>query len=153
MVDIRKFKIYVRNTKVWKGYDYVVLPDGRVVGVPPGKYVRVTTVDNKPAFGFEDVTEEIGQKPDYDYDEPSCIVESESGFIVKKCVLKCRIGAGYTVDLYYDDKLIAQGLTGVRELPAIQLTYISIPELLGTVAGVGVLGAVVTYLIRKRVRR
>jgi hypothetical protein len=95
--DVRKFKIYVVNTRVWKGFDYIVLPDGRVVSVTPGKYMKVTA----NSFGFEDLTEELGQKPDYDYDEPACTIESVSGVVFKTVKLRCRYTAGYENHLYY----------------------------------------------------
>lgn len=96
MFDVRKFRVYVVNTGVWKGFDYIVLPDGRVVSVTPGKYMRVAA----NSFGFEDQTEELGQKPDYDYDEPFCTF-TVSGVVFKTVKLSCRYGAGYENHLYY----------------------------------------------------
>jgi hypothetical protein len=94
--DVRKFRVYVVNTRVWKGFDYIVLPDGRVVNVTPGKYMRVAA----DSFGFEDLTEELRQRPDYDYDEPACTF-TVSGVVFKTVKLRCRYGGGYESHLYY----------------------------------------------------
>jgi len=46
------------------------LPNGRTL-VVPGKHIKA--FNGKPlASGFEDMTEEIAEKPDYDYQQP-CI--------------------------------------------------------------------------------
>jgi hypothetical protein len=139
LVDVRLFNIYVHESRVRKGYDYLVLPDGKRVSVAPGKYMRI--VDN--SFGFEDLTEEIGERPDYDFDEPYCVFAGESGFVSKRVVLKCKLGiGGRKVDLYYGDKLVASSLTGFRDDVSIEFTYVSMGELLGVVAvaGAAVLG-------------
>jgi hypothetical protein len=94
--DVRKFRIFTVNTRVWKGYDYIILPDGRLVKVAPGKYMRVTP----NSFGFEDLTEELGQKPDWDYDEPACTF-TVSGVVFKTVTLRCRYTGGYENHLYY----------------------------------------------------
>jgi hypothetical protein len=134
LVDVRLFNIYVQTTGVRKGYDWLILPDGRTVSVAPGKYMRIT--DN--SFGFEDRTEEIGERPDYDYDEPYCVVAGESGFISKKVNLTCKLGiGGAIVDLYYGDKLIAPSLTGFKDDVTIEFTYTSMSELLGVAAAAG----------------
>jgi hypothetical protein len=147
MVNLKLFNIYVTDTMVRKGYDWVILPDGTKIGVTPGKYMRITP----NGFAFEDITEEAGEgTPDYDFDEPACTV-SESGFIVKKVTLKCVAGIGRVggIDLYYGDKLIASGLKGYGELPPIQFSYVSMPEMLGLTTGIGALGALIA-LARKR---
>uniref|UniRef100_A0AAU6PXD2 Ribosomal protein S4 n=1 Tax=Ligamenvirales sp. TaxID=2832923 RepID=A0AAU6PXD2_9VIRU len=40
MVDFKRFSIYVANRKVRKGWDYIILPDGKRVSVEPGKYLK-----------------------------------------------------------------------------------------------------------------
>ncbi|MEM4977234.1 MAG: hypothetical protein QXT64_07920 [Desulfurococcaceae archaeon] len=120
-VDFKRFSIYVVNAKVRKGWDYVVLPDGRRLPVKPGKYLKL--LSEKPLrLGFEDLTEEIGEKPDWDFDEPTCEVVEEKGVVRKTVKLKCFYGAGYTNRLYFDDVLLHEfkpGSYGVE----IVLTY------------------------------
>jgi hypothetical protein len=86
MVDYKRFSIFVATTKVHKGWDYVILPDGRKISVPPGKYLKA--FQEKPlVFGLEDLTEEIGEKPDWDFDEPRCeVVKTKSSVSEKKCL-------------------------------------------------------------------
>jgi hypothetical protein len=145
LVDLKLFNIFVRETRVRKGYDWLVLPDGRRVSIPPGKYMRITA----NSFAFEDMTEEVGEKPDYDFDEPYCVV-SESGFVAKTVRLDCVIGSSRTIDLYYGERLVAAGLTGYRALPPIHFVEVSIPELLLAVAaGAGAVALLVAVLTRK----
>jgi hypothetical protein len=106
MVDYRRFKTYVVNTGVWKGYDYIILPDGSRVGVEPGKYLKLFS-EEPLVFGFEDLTEELGERPDWDFDEPKCEVVDESGFIMKTVRLKCTYTAGYENHLYFNNTLVA----------------------------------------------
>ncbi|RLA85667.1 MAG: hypothetical protein DRG31_02350 [Deltaproteobacteria bacterium] len=108
MVDVTRFKLYVYNTKVWKGWDWVKLPDGRVLKVREGKYLKIYKKAPKYLLlGFEDLTEEIGQRPDYDCDEPVFEVRDLGGFLFKKLKVRVlRFGGGYQAALYYDNKLI-----------------------------------------------
>jgi hypothetical protein len=127
-VDVKRFWIYVHTTRVKKGWDWVELPDGRRVSVPPGKYMRVFEVDGKPAFGFEDLTEEIGETPDYDYETPMCIVEEELDGVQKAARLRCRFTGRYRVSLYYDGVKVAEFWWGkLAEAP--QLTYVDVQAL------------------------
>jgi hypothetical protein len=147
LVDVRLFNIYVQEKGVRKGYDWLILPDGRRVSVAPGKYMRIAA----NSFGFEDLTEEIGERPDYDYDEPYCTIVEDSGFISKRVVLKCKLGiGGRKVDLYYGDKLIASNLSGYKDNVPIEFTYTSMSELLGVAAAAG---AAVLALLALRKRR
>jgi hypothetical protein len=127
-VNVKRFWIYVHTTRVKKGWDWVELPDGRRVSVPPGKYMRVFEVDGKPAFGFEDLTEEIGETPDYDYETPMCIVEEELDGVQKAARLRCRFTGRYRVSLYYDGVKVAEFWWGkLAEAP--QLTYVDVQAL------------------------
>jgi hypothetical protein len=146
LVDLKLFNIYVRTSRVRKGYDWLVLPDGSRITVKPGKYMSIVP----SGFGFEDLTEEIGEEPDYDFDEPFCVIEEESGFIVKKVKMKCDIGSARTIDLYYGDKLVASGLIGYRGNIPVEFEYTSIPELFGTAAGIGAAVAVAVLVAKKR---
>jgi hypothetical protein len=128
LVDVKRFWIYVHTTRVKKGWDWVELPDGRRVSVQPGKYMRVFEVDGKPAFGFEDLTEEIGETPDYDYETPMCIVEEELDGVQKAARLRCRFTGRYRVSLYYDGVKVAEFWWGkLAEAP--QFTYIDVQAL------------------------
>jgi len=97
---VRKFSVYDETRGVWKGWDYVVLPDGRRVDVAPGKYVRVFS-EEPLTFGFEDMTEEVGEAPDYDFDEPLLTVVGESGFVTKNVRLRAKYGGSRKIRLYY----------------------------------------------------
>jgi hypothetical protein len=145
LVNLKLFNIYVRDTRVRKGYDWLVLPDGRRVSVAPGKYMLITP----SGFGFEDMTEEIGEKPDYDYNEPVCVV-SESGFVVRTVTVKCRLDGVTTVDLYYGDKLVVPEIRAGREYTG-GFTYVSLRDVAIT-AGAGGAIAVLVYLLTKRRR-
>jgi len=148
LVDVRLFNIYVQESGVGKGYDWLVLPGKGRVAVQPGKYMKIAG----NSFGFEDRTEEVGERPDYDYDEPYCTVVEDSGFIVKRAVLNCKLGiGGSNVDLYYGSKLIARGLTGYRDNVVLEFTYVSLGELLGVSAVAGVL--VLVFFVLGRYRR
>jgi hypothetical protein len=146
MFNPRKFKIYVVNTKVWKGYDYVILPDGRLVKVTPGKYMRVTT----NSFAFEDLTEELGQKPDYDYDEPACTF-TVSGVVFKTVKLRCRYTAGYENHLYYGKVKVFEFKPGGYERE-ISFRYVDRAEGIIASALAGVAGGGATYLLRRNAR-
>jgi hypothetical protein len=130
---------------VRKGYDWLVLPDGRRVSIPPGKYMRLAP----SGFGFEDWTEEIEQMPDYDYDEPACTV-SESGFVVRTVTVRCWLGGLTTVDLYYGDELVISEIRAGREYTG-SFTYVSLRDVAFT-AGAGGAIAVLLYLLTRRRR-
>jgi len=63
------------------------LPNGRIL-VVPGKHIKV--FNEKPlTFGFEDMTEEIAEKPDYDYQQPYIeVIQETKNFIVNTVKLK-----------------------------------------------------------------
>lgn len=139
MVDYKRFSTFVKNTGVRKGWDYVVKPDGTRVAVEPGKYFRVST--EKPlVFGIEDLTEEIGQTPDWDFNEPICEVLEESGLFRKTIRLKCTYSSGYENHLYFDNKLVEEFESGsyVREVEISYMDWFLIS--LTTLGGIGVVG-------------
>jgi hypothetical protein len=76
---LKQFWIYVRNTNVAKGWDWVIMPDGRRINVTPGKYMVIQEVEQGKRWkiGFEDLTEELSSDypPDFDYDDPLLGVE------------------------------------------------------------------------------
>ncbi len=147
MLDPRKFKIYIVDRRVWKGYDYVILPDGNVVKVRPGKYMKVTA----RGFSFEDLTEELNQEPDYDYDEPSCSIESVSGLVVKTVKLRCSYGSSYDIHLYYGAVKVHEFRRGFYDTD-VMFKYIDRTE--GVIASVlaGVAGGGATYYLRRNAR-
>jgi hypothetical protein len=143
--DVRKFKIFIVNTRVWKGYDYVVLPDGRVVRVAPGKYMRVTA----DGFGFEDLTEELGQRPDWDYDEPACTIESVSGVVFKTVKLRCRYSGGYENHLYYGKTKVFEFKRG-RYTREVSFSYLDRGETALASMVLGVAGGGLAYARTRR---
>jgi hypothetical protein len=145
--DPRKFKIYIVDRRVWKGYDYVILPDGDVVKVRPGKYMRVTA----RGFSFEDMTEELNQEPDYDYDEPSCSIESASGFLVKTVKLRCSYGSSYNIRLYYGAIKVHEFERGFYDKD-ISFKYIDRTEAVIASAVAGLVGGGATYYLRRDAR-
>jgi hypothetical protein len=147
MLDPRKFKIYVEDRRVWKGYDYVILPDGEVVKVRPGKYMKVTA----RGFAFEDMTEELDQTPDYDYDEPSCTIESVSGIIVKTVKLRCSNGSSYKIHLYYGAVKVHEFERGFYDKD-ISFKYIDRTESVIASVVAGLAGGGATYYLRRDAR-
>jgi hypothetical protein len=147
VLDLRKFKIYIVDRRVWKGYDYVILPDGNVVKVRPGKYMKVTA----RGFSFEDMTEELNQEPDYDYDEPSCSIESVSGLVVKTVKLRCSYGSSYNIRLYYGAIKVHEFEKGFYDRD-ISFKYIDRTEGVIASAVAGVAGGVATYFLRRDAR-
>lgn len=144
LVNLKLFNIYVRNTRVRKGYDWLILPDGRRISVAPGKYMSIAP----SVFGFEDWTEEIGEKPDYDYNEPVCTV-SESGFVVRTVTVKCMHDGVTTVDLYYGDKLVVPEIKAGREYTG-GFTYVSLRDVAITAGAGGAIAALLYFLTRRR---
>jgi len=144
-MDLRKFKIFVEDKGVWKGWDYVVLPDDRRVPVPPGKYMRVD--ERAMTFAFEDLTEEIGEEPDYDFDEPACAVLSIEGIVEKTVRLGCRYGAGYRNQLWYGRFPVA---TFEPEVYTIEVEFRYIDAMEAAIVG-GIVGGVGCYAITRKV--
>jgi len=101
------FWIYVHDTGVKKGWNWLVMPDGQLVSVPEGKYVQVIELEpgKKWSIGFEDLTAELPEGGiDWDYDDPLLEVErmGESKLLVKGV----RFEGIYRHDLYYLDRLV-----------------------------------------------
>lgn len=147
MLNPRKFKIYVVDRGVWKGHDYVILPDGNVVKVRPGKYMKVTA----RGFSFEDLTEELDQTPDYDYDDPSCSIESVSGFVVKTVKLRCSYGSSYNIRLYYGAVKVHEFERGSYDKD-VSFKYIDRTEAVIASAVAGLAGGGATYFLRRDAR-
>jgi len=127
MVDLNKFWIYVHTTGVKKGYNWIELPDGTRMSVPEGKYMKIFTVDNKNAFGFEDLTEEIGETPDYDFETPMCIILDEIGETNINVSLDCKFTGRYRVSLYYDGIKISEFWWGkLRSFPNFTYTKVAV---------------------------
>jgi len=147
-VDVKRFWIYIYDTRVSKGWDWVKLPDGRVVKVREGKYVKIYR--EKPLeFGFEDLTEEIGQKPDWDYDEPRVKIIEEKGFIVKTVRIECRQGGAYDVALYYNNIKVYDSKIHGKGPVTIEFKYVESKKLIPTTL-LAILSAVGIGLAIKR---
>ena len=103
--DPRKLMIYVEERMVWKGYDFVILPPNQYVDVEPGKYMLIRDLgDGKILVGFEEDTVEANESPDYDFDEPRCIVTPEKGLFTNTYKLVCDYSGTKTVQLWYGDR-------------------------------------------------
>ena len=137
--DPRKFRMYVGASGTWIYYDRVVLRDGRVVNVQPGKYMRVAPLGGgKFVVAFEDRVEEAGEKPDFDFDEPSCVVDSVTGFISKTVKMRCRLGIGGSVNtLYYGNVKVGE-FTGYKDSVDVTFSYIDRDEAVMLGAGVAI---------------
>jgi hypothetical protein len=154
MFNPRKFRLYVSALDVWIYYDKVVLPGGRVVDVNPGKYFKIeTTADGKTVIKFEDVVEELGLRPDYDYDEPYCVIDSVSGFVAKSVSMRCRHTIGWAGGeanvLYYGNVVVAR-FSGFRtELYPVSFGYLDRDEALIAAAGGAAVGGGGAYAATK----
>jgi hypothetical protein len=139
MFDPRKFRLFVEMLNVWIYYDKVVLPGGRVASVSPGKYMKIErTSDGKTVVRFEDAVEELGLKPDWDFDEPYCVIDSVSGFIVKTVSMRCKHGIGWAGKsdvLYYGNVRVA-AFSGYKGFYPVSFSYVDRDE--ATMLGVGV---------------
>ena len=151
MVDVRRFKIYVATTGVWKGYDYIVMPDGRKVSVSPGKYL--TVFSEKPLiFGFEDMTEEIGESPDWDFDEPKLEVVEETGVFKRRVKLRATYTAVYEVYLYFDNTLLYRFTPGFYSVD-IEFIYTEIGWLPVAAGAAAILFGLAVVSVRRLKKR
>jgi hypothetical protein len=146
--DVKKFYIYVAESRVWKLYDKIILPDGRVVTEAPGRYMKII---GNSIFGFEDNTEEVGERPDWDYNEPYCVVEDIRGIVYKTVKLKCDFdGRDHHVHLYYGRMKVAEFEPGTYSRD-IMFTYIDRDEVMLTSLGVGGVAGGLTYYTVKNI--
>ena len=102
---MKRFNTYVVNTGVRKYWDYLILPDGRTVRIPDGKYFKIFSL-RPMVFGIEDLTEEIGQWVDWDYDEPKIEVLEITSAKPPHGRLRLSVEAKLTNRLYIDKRLI-----------------------------------------------
>jgi len=153
MFDLKKFWIVVANTGVVKTYDridHIGLTGKWSIPVPPGKYLKI--YDDR-SFGFEGLTEEIGEKPDWDYDEPYCVVKEVTGFIHKTVRLKYRFSGGRTVYLCYGTIAPVCRFTPGTYEGEVLFNYIDRDEaLMMACAGAGVAAGVAGYAVAKNVQ-
>lgn len=105
---LKQFWIYVHNTKVKKGWDWIVMPDGSTVTITPGKYMRIEEIEQgkKWRIGFEDLTEELGHDytVDYDYDDP--LLEIELIKTRQLLIRGIRFEGTYQHDLYVMGQIV-----------------------------------------------
>jgi hypothetical protein len=102
---MKRLYIYCLTKKVWKYWDYLILPDGSIVSIPAGKYYK--RFSYKPySFGIEEMTEEIGEKPDWDFDEPRITILSLASLRPPYGRLKIEWSARYYNILYCDGRLL-----------------------------------------------
>jgi len=102
---IKQFNIYVKNTRVRKYWDHLILPDGTRVDIPEGKYFKIYSLW-PIEFGIEELTEEIGEEPDWDFDEPKVRILFLTS--IKDPHGKLLLGwkASYRSILYFGDRLV-----------------------------------------------
>lgn len=143
MVDIKHFHIWVRPTDVKKGWDWIEIR-GQRRSIAPGKYVKIY---GPRKFGFEDLTEEIGETPDYDYNEPLVEVVEERGVIQKTIVLRITWDAGYHIQLYYKGRLVSDSQSGAGQTVTINEVNYS-PIVIG--GAIAVPAIVITMMARRR---
>jgi hypothetical protein len=100
-----RFYIYVENKNVWKYWDYLILPDGSRVSIPAGKYYKIFSY--KPfSFGIEDMTEEIDEKPDWDFNEPQITILSLTSLKPLHGTIRIYWEGAYYCTLYCEDREI-----------------------------------------------
>jgi hypothetical protein len=83
---------------------------------------------NMNAIGFEDLTEEIGEKPDWDYQTPMCIVDEEVDGVQKVAKLRCRFNGRYHVSLFYEGVKVAEFWWG-KTFEAPSFSYLDVQAL------------------------
>lgn len=154
MFDLKKFWIADITSGVVKTYDRIGLTDRRPIPVPPGKYLKI--YDDR-SFGFEELTEEIGEKPDWDYDEPYCVVKEVTGFIRKTVRLKYRFSGEHEIYLCYGIMTTAWFAPVCRFRPGeyegeVTFSYIDRDEALMACAGAGVAAGGAGYAVAKNVQ-
>jgi len=87
---LKPLRIYVHNTKVWHNAF--------------SEYFKIYSItDNSARVGFEDLDERKDKKVDWDFNEPILDIKLEDNKLIIKIV---EFEGGYTVDLYYGDKLL-----------------------------------------------
>ena len=107
-----RFYIYCVTKNVWKYWDYLILPDGRRVSIPAGKYYKIFSY--KPfSFGIEDMTEEIGEKPDWDFNEPQITILSLTSLKPLHGTIRIYWEAAYHNILYYDGRQLVDMPSGI----------------------------------------
>jgi hypothetical protein len=100
--------IFVRNTGISKGWNWLKFPDGRYLEIPLGKYMKISKMSGNVSIPrswvvrFEDLTEEV-ESVDWDFNQPVLIVQE----IARAVAIKGSYFYGaYTHDLYWADTLI-----------------------------------------------
>jgi len=108
---IKQFNTFVGNTRVRKYWDYLILPGGTRVNIREGKYFRIYSLW-PVVFGIEDMTEEIGEKPDWDFDEPKVRILFLTSIKDPHGRLQLEWEAAYSNDLYIGNRLIYEMPSG-----------------------------------------
>jgi hypothetical protein len=106
------FYIYVETKNVWKYWDYLILPDGSRVSIPAGKYYKIYFY-RLFSFGIEDMTEEIGEEPDWDFNEPQITILSLTSLKPLHGTLWIYWSATYHNILYYDGQELVDMSPGI----------------------------------------
>ena len=100
-----------------------------MIKVREGKYVKIFR-EEPLEFGFEDLTEEIGEHVDWDFNEPRVKVVEESGFVKKTVKLECYQGGAYDVALYYGDIKVYDSKIHGKKPTTVEFQYIEMMELI-----------------------
>jgi len=112
---LKRISIFVEDTGVVKGWDWLILPDGTKVEIPEGKYFKVEEVaPDRWICGIEDLTEEIDQIPDWDFNEPSFTLELVNGKVRIRDVF---IEAAYILQLRFNQTILTRIGRGVFNVP------------------------------------
>jgi len=151
---LRQFWIHVLDTDVKKGWDCIEVR-GERISVPEGKYMQIDEIEPEKMWwiAFEDLTEEIGEIPNYDFDEPLLEVT-----LIKPGTLKVK-GLWYTSfyrqSLYFKETALYEdfGAGEFEDFGEWTVTYpVPVPwwaALLGISSMI--LGAIVTgYAVKHR---
>jgi len=100
--------IFVRNTGISKGWNWLKFPDGRYLEIPPAKYMKISktegniTVPRRWLVRFEDLTEEV-EGVDWDFNQPVLIVQELDRAVWIK---GSYFYGAYRHDLYWANALI-----------------------------------------------
>jgi len=150
MEQLKQFWIHVLDTDVKKGWDWIEVK-GERISVPDGKYMRIEEVEKGKVWQtmFEDLTEEIGEIPNYDFNEPILEVT-----LIKPGTLKVRglLYEGlYRQSLYFKQNILYEdfGAGTFEDFGEWTVTYpVPIPWI-PIILGILILG-IIAAAIRKR---
>lgn len=114
---LTQFWIFVHNTQVKKGWNWLELPDkgkNKIIKITTAKYMRIEEIEpgKKWRIGFEDLTEEVNESVDWDYDEPLLEIELLNPQTRELLVRGLRITGVYRHDLGFGNQYVYKDLGG-----------------------------------------